>query len=385
MPIATKGSVKHLDSREVAALGYELVLGNTYHLWLRPGDELIAKSGGLHSFMNWHGSILTDSGGFQVFSLGERAQKRFKASGVKLEEKGVEFTDHLNGSRYFLSPEKSIEIQLNLGSDVIMCLDECTPYPCSHKQAKDSLELTARWAARCKKYFEKKYPISNIQYPIKSKNTQNKVRIEASDNVGRKRANRPLLFGIIQGSVYEDLRKRSAKQIVDIGFDGYAVGGVAVGEPREKLHDILKWVLPLLPPDKPRYLMGLGRPEEIAAAVGLGVDMFDCVIPTREGRHGRLFRWKKKKGIGNSVFAKLENTENKKTTADFYETINIMRKEYKEDLETFDQNCDCLLCANFSKAYLRHLLAVGEPFGQRLASVHNLTFYRQLMQKLGKD
>lgn len=354
MPIATKGSIKHIDPNEIKAIGFELVLGNTYHLWLRPGDNLIKKAGGLHSFMNWDGSILTDSGGFQVFSLGARAQKRFGLSGVKLSEKGVEFIDHLNGSRHFLSPEGSIDIQLNLGSDIIMCLDVCPPYPCSRSQAKKSLELTTLWAKRCYQHFHKKV---------------------------KKTKQKPLLFGIIQGSTYENLRKESAKQLLKIGFDGFAIGGVAVGEPREKLHEILSWITPLLPTDKPRYLMGLGKPEEIVAAVISGVDMFDCVIPTREGRHGRLFRWKR--NTKNKPVIEFSNERSDgKIADDFYETINISREEYKEDMESFDPHCPCSLCQNYSNAYLRHLLAVGEPFGQRLASLHNLTFYYELMDEL---
>ena len=343
MPIATQGSVKNLMPQEIREIGAEIALGNTYHLWLRPGDELIAKAGGLHKFMNWDGPILTDSGGFQVFSLGARATTRFGKNGVKLTEKGVEFIDPVDGKKYFMSPEKSIEIQLNLGSDIIMVLDECPPYPCEYEYAKKSLELTTRWAKRCKDYLEK-YILENQEKYKKGK---------------------PLLFCIVQGSVYEDLRKESAKQLVEIGFDGYAIGGVAVGEPREKMREILEWVIPILPEDKPRYLMGLGRPEEIVFAVNHGVDMFDCVIPTREGRHGRLFVWKN------------ENLEE-----NFYEALNINNEKFKEDFSKVDATCDCLLCKNYTKAYLRHLFAVNELLALRLASVHNLKFYLDLMRKL---
>lgn len=342
MPIATKGAVKHLLPSEVAAMGAQILLANTYHLWLRPGDELIAKAGsdGLHTFMDWNGPILTDSGGFQVFSLGARAEARFGKNGVTITEEGVEFSDPENGNRYFLSPEKSIDIQINLGSDIIMVLDECPPYPCTHEYALSSLERTTRWAKRAQEHFEQKM----AEVP---------------------KAKRPLLFGIVQGSVYEDLRQESAKQLLTLDFDGYAIGGVAVGEPREALHDILAWTLPLLPEDKPRYLMGMGRPEEIVSAVAAGVDMFDCVIPTREGRHGRLFVWKSESLDG-----------------EFYEAINIQNEKYKQDFSPMDETCDCTLCTNYSRAYLHHQFKVAEPLAGRLASVHNLRFYLRLMQKL---
>lgn len=340
MPIATKGAVKNIMPEELLEIGAEIALGNTYHLWLRPGDGLIKKAGGLHKFMNWKKPILTDSGGFQVFSLGERAKKNFGKSGVVLSEEGVRFTDPIDGKEYFMSPEKSIDIQLNLGSDIIMVLDECPPYPCDWDYAKESLELTTRWAARCKKYFEEKT-----------------AHLEKNE--------RPLLFGIIQGSVYKDLREESAKQLLEIGFDGYAIGGVAVGEPREKMKEIISWVIPLLPEDRPRYLMGLGRPEELVEAVSQGIDMFDCVIPTREGRHGRLFVRK-----GNDL------KEN------FYEAININNEKYKEDFSPVDSLCDCPLCKNYTRAYLRHLFATNEPLALRLGAMHNLKFYLDLMNKL---
>jgi queuine tRNA-ribosyltransferase len=347
MPIATRGAVKTIIPEEIKRIGFEVVLGNTYHLWLKPGTKLIKKyPKGLHGFMNWDQSILTDSGGFQVFSLGERAKVNFGKSGVKLTEKGVYFTNHENGDKYFMRPEDSIQIQLDLDTDIIMCLDECPAYPCSYKQAKKSLELTTRWAKRCKEYFE-----------LKTRNRKEK----------------PLLFGIVQGSNYEDLRIQSAKELVEIGFDGYAIGGVAVGEPREKLAEILKWTTPHLPDDKPRYLMGLGKPEEIVRGVFSGVDMFDCVIPTREGRHGRLFTWKEDPN-------KLKLNQK----SDFYKSVNFKRAEFKDDLSPVDQFCDCYLCQNFSRAYLRHLFDVGEPLAGRLASIHNLTFYHKLMKILRK-
>lgn len=350
MPIATKGAVKHLLPREVAALGAEILLANTYHLWLRPGDELVAEAGDLHQFMNWSGPILTDSGGFQVFSLGARAETRFGKNGVVLTEEGAEFSDPENGNRYFLSPEKSIDIQLNLGSDIIMVLDECPPYPCTYEYAKASLERTTRWAKRAQEHFEKKME-------------------------GVAKENRPLLFGIVQGSVYEDLRKESARQLLELSFDGYAVGGVAVGEPREALQDILDWVTPLLPLDKPRYLMGMGRPEEIVKAVQSGIDMFDCVIPTREGRHGRLFVWRDSAVSSQSL----------KENQDFYEAINIQNEKFKTDFTPVDATCDCTLCTDYSRAYLHHQFKVAEPLAGRLASVHNLRFYLRLMEKLQSE
>jgi queuine tRNA-ribosyltransferase len=421
MPIATKGAVKNLTPEDLREIGAEIVLGNTYHLWLRPGDELIKKAQGLHKFMNWNGPILTDSGGYQVFSLGERAKDKFGKSGVKMSEEGVEFSDPTDGRKYFMSPEKSIEIQLNLGSDIIMVLDECPPYPCSHEKARESMELTLRWAERCLKYFKQrisndqfsisnKFPISNDQ-ENKNKDDNSKLKnlkfIQNSKLEIQNLPKRPLLFGIIQGSIYEDLRKECAQRLIEIGFDGYAIGGVAVGEPRKHLYDILDWVVPLLPQDKPRYLMGLGKPEELVAAVESGMDMFDCVIPTREGRHGRLFVWNKKSefSIFNSQFSINEKNSNEqifKKNADsnknvddgllmtddlnsnFYETINISNEKFKEDFSPIDENCDCYTCQNFTKAYLNHLLKTGEPLFLKLATVHNLRFYMQLMNLLKK-
>jgi queuine tRNA-ribosyltransferase len=356
MPIATRGAVKFLTDQEIRDIGFEVVLGNTYHLWLRPGEELVAKAGGLHGFMHWDRSILTDSGGYQVFSLGMRAKARFGKSGVKLTEEEVEFIDPVDGRTYHMSPEKSIDIQLKLGSDVIMVLDECPPYPCDWIYAKKSLEFTTRWASRCKEYFEKK--VGKLDDP----SLQGK---------------RPLLFAIVQGSVYEDLRKESARQLTEIGFDGYAIGGVAVGEPREKMYDILNWVAPELPEDKPRYLMGLGRPEEIVAAVRQGVDMFDCVIPTREGRHGRLFVWNNR---NDGVTNWLRGSE-----ILFYDTINITNEKFREDFNSVDKDCSCYVCKHYSRAYLRHLFAIGEPLAMRLASLHNLFFYYELMEKLKEN
>ncbi|MCX6767079.1 MAG: tRNA guanosine(34) transglycosylase Tgt [Candidatus Moranbacteria bacterium] len=359
LPIATKGAVKQLSPEELRELGAEAILGNTYHLWLRPGEKLVKYAGGLQKFMNWNGPMLTDSGGYQVFSL---AGRRGDKDSVKLSEKGVEFRDPADGKKYFMTPEKSIEIQLALGSDIIMVLDECPPYPCSREYAKKSLERKTRWAERCLKYFDKAQRAKR-----KAKNKSAKLKTEKN--------NRPLLFGIVQGSVYKDLRQESTKQLLALGFDGYAIGGVAVGEPREKMKKILEWVLPLLPEDRPRYLMGLGRPEEIVFAVARGIDMFDCVIPTRNARHGSLFVWKN----GDSI-----STMEIESPRLFYQTINITNAKYKKDFKTIDLNCDCYTCRNYTRAYLRHLFAVGEPLAGRLATIHNLKFYQDLMKNLRK-
>jgi queuine tRNA-ribosyltransferase len=365
MPIATKASVKHIPPEELRTLGAQIILGNTYHLWLRPGSDLIARAGGLHRFMHWDGPILTDSGGFQVFSLGARAQTRFGKNGVKLTEEGVEFIDPLNGNKHFLSPEKSIEVQLELGSDIIMVLDECPSYPSTHEYVSQSLELTTRWARRCKDYFEKRM-------------TERETDAEKSSVPNK----RPLLFAIVQGGVYEDLRKESARQLVSIGFDGYAIGGVAVGEPRETMKDILAWTVPMLPENKPRYLMGLGKPDEIVRAVIAGVDMFDCVIPTREGRHGRLFVWCDDISVSNAKDS--EVLKQSLLEGDFYETININNEQFREDFTPIDAQCDCYACTNYTRAYIRHLFSVDEPFGFHLASTHNLRFYMKLTELLHK-
>ncbi len=356
MPIATRGAVKNLAPDELKTLGAEIILGNTYHLWQKPGPEIVKKAGGLQKFMAWPGPILTDSGGYQVFSLAKRR---------KITEKGVKFRSEIDGRELFLAPEKAVEIQLALGSDIVMALDECPPWPCGREYARKSLDLTLKWAERCKEYFNKKFPISNFQFP-------NKLQIT---NCKLQKIKRPLLFGIVQGSTYKDLREKSARELVKIGFDGYAVGGVSVGEPFREKMKVLKWASPLLPEDKPRYLMGLGRPEEIAAAVKLGIDMFDCVIPTREARHGRLYKFRARNhesGIMNKNF-------------NFYETIQITNAEFKKDFKPVDKNCACYACRNFSRAYLNHLFKIREPLALRLATIHNLKFYLELMRKIREN
>lgn len=329
MPIATKGAVKGLTPQDLNALHVEIILSNTYHLYLRPGLRLIKKFKGLHKFMNWPGPILTDSGGYQVFSL---ARMR------KISEAGVEFRSHIDGEKIMLTPEDSIKAQLAFGSDIIMALDECTPYPCEYSYARESNELTARWAKRCQREFTKK-------------------------------KNNNLLFGIVQGSLYKDLREKSAQDLVKIGFDGYAIGGLAVGEPEEKKFKVLDFTLPNLPEEKPRYLMGEGTPKGILAAVKRGVDMFDCVIPTRNARHGLLYINLKLSGL-NKVY---------------FDSVKIKNEKYKNDLAPLDPQCDCYACQNFSRAYLRHLFMMEDYLGQRLATIHNIRFYMRLMEKIRKN
>ncbi|MFA6534524.1 MAG: tRNA guanosine(34) transglycosylase Tgt [Patescibacteria group bacterium] len=332
MPIATRGAVKTLSSEEIKELQASIILANTYHLYLQPGHQLVKKAGGLHKLMNWPGPILTDSGGYQVFSL---------AHNRKITEKGAIFQTPEDGGReHLLSPEKAVEIQLALGVDLLMVLDECPPYPCSREYALKSLEMTTRWAGRSREYFIK---------TLKHKNIKTK----------------PGLLGIVQGSVYKDLRIKSARQLVDLDFDGYAVGGVAVGEPREKMRDILKWVEPELPANKPRYLMGMGKPEEIVAAVKAGMDMFDCVIPTREGRHGRMFFFKTA-GL----------------TGQFYETINITNSKFRADFHPINKDSRLPLLREYSRAYLYHLFKTNETLGSRLATLNNLEFYLGLMGRV---
>jgi len=370
MPIATKASVKTLDSFDLAGFGAEIILSNTYHLMLRPGIEVIKKAGGLrlagaphsrgggglHKFMNWPRAILTDSGGYQVFSL---AKQR------KIKEDGVEFRSHIDGKKFILTPELSLEIQKNLGVDIAMILDICSPYPCSKEDAEESMKLTTEWAKRSKKFKLKKGQMK---------------------------------FGIVQGSVYSDLRLKSAEDLVKLDFDGYAVGGLAVGEPREEMFRILKEIVPKLPEDKPRYLMGVGQPEEIVEAVRSGIDMFDCVLPTRNARHGLLYVWRsgsslrganpalvgKRRSnplvseIEGDCFAPLRYARNDK----FYETIHITNEKFKKDFAPLDKNCSCHTCKNFSRAYLRHLFVAEEPLALRLATIHNVNFYLDLMRRI---
>jgi queuine tRNA-ribosyltransferase len=320
-PVGTQGAVKTLISEDLEKMGIQMILANTYHLYLRPGMEVIRKVGGLHNFMSWKGAILTDSGGYQVFSL---EQLR------KVSEEGVEFRSHIDGSLHFLSPEKATEIQMILGSDIAMCFDECPPYPCTRDRARQALDMTTGWARRCKKTFD---------LSLRGEN-----------------AMAPLLYGITQGSVFPDLRKESAMQLLEMDFPGYALGGLSLGEPRNLTMEMVALSLECLPEDKPRYLMGVGTPEDLWDAVALGIDQFDCVLPTRNGRNGQLF------------------TSGGK--------LNIKNAPFQADFSPPDPSCDCELCARYSRAYLHHLFRAGELSAMRLASLHNISFLIRLMRKI---
>lgn len=314
MPVGTQATVKSLTPEQIQSCGAEIILGNTYHLYLRPGHETIKKLGGLHKFMNWTSPILTDSGGFQVYSLGALR---------KIMDDGVMFRSHIDGSKHFLTPQKAVEIQEALGSDIMMCLDECTPYPATFSETKKSLDLTVKWA---------------------------KLSRDA------KICSEQALFGIVQGGTHLDLRRRAVDEIIPIGFDGYALGGVSVGEPKEMMYAIAEAITPMLPEDKPRYLMGVGTPEDIVYGVSCGIDMFDCVIPTRSARHGLLFT--------NS------------------EKVVIKNARFREDDAPIDETCDCYTCKNFSRAYLRHLYVAGEILAMVLNTIHNVHYYMRLLAQI---
>lgn len=331
LPIGTKGAVKTVTAEELKFWGAEIVLANTYHLWQRPGDSLIYKAGGLHQFMNWKGPIFTDSGGFQVFSLAKKRQ---------VLEAGVLFQFDLDGKSDILSPEKSVQIQANLGSDIALILDDFPGYPFEYERSKLSIEQTKRWAERA---------IKEYQHIIIDGDPINR---------GQK------LWGIVQGASFADLREQSAKDMVGFGFEGFAIGGVAVGEPHEEMMKAVDYAIPHLPETAPKHLLGVGTPFDIVQAAARGCDTFDCVIPTREARHGRLY-----------VAAKNESAEG-------YATMDIRLEKYSEDFTPVDNTCDCYLCLNHTRAYLRHLFATGEMLGIRLATIHNLKFYLRLMQKI---
>ncbi len=314
MPVGTYGTVKALTPTDVLATGSQIILGNTFHLMLRPGTEVIRRHGDLHDFMQWQGPILTDSGGFQVFSLGKLR---------KVTEEGVTFQSPVDGARVFLSPEKAMEVQRDLGSDIVMIFDECTPYPAGFAEARDSMELSLRWAKRS--------------------------REAHGDNAAA-------LFGIVQGGMYPELRRESLKALQEIGFDGYAIGGLSVGEPKEEMLRVLGDLMPVMPKDKPRYLMGVGTPLDIVDAVVAGVDMFDCVMPTRNARNGHLFT---SSGV-----------------------VRIRNSPHKEDTGPLDEECDCYTCQYFSRAYLHHLDKCHEMLGSQLNTLHNIHFYQNLMKNL---
>lgn len=317
MPVGTKATVKTMTPEEVENLGAQIILGNTYHLYLKPGHKLIEEAGGLHKFMNWNKPILTDSGGFQVFSLGKLR---------KITEEGVEFRSHIDGSKHMLTPEKSIEIQNSLGSDIMMAFDECAPYPSTWEYIKRSMERTSRWAKRCKEY--------------------------------HKDWDRQGIFGIVQGGMYKDLREESVKAITDLDFPGYAIGGLSVGEPLDLMCEMLEFTTPMLPKDKPRYLMGVGTPDYLFESVIRGVDMADCVLPTRIARNG--------------------------TTLTSHGKLVIRNAKYAKDFGPLDPECDCYTCRNYSRAYIRHLFNVNEILGSRLATIHNLYFLIKLMENIRK-
>jgi queuine tRNA-ribosyltransferase len=332
MPVGTVASVKAVPQETLEELGAQIILGNTYHLYLRPGVDTVRRMGGLHGFMSWNRAILTDSGGFQVFSLSELR---------KLTEDGVTFRSHLDGSSHFFSPENAMQAQIGLGADIIMAFDECTEFPADQSRVRESMELTARWAARSKKYFEDhKHEVpwrATSGAPTSSEDTQS-------------------LFGIVQGGMDRALRKESAERTIEIGFPGYAIGGLSVGEPRELTREIVESTLEHLPKDKPRYLMGVGTPEEIVEYSNLGVDMMDCVLPTRAARHGLLF-----------------TSEGK---------VSIKQARYAQDQGPLDPHCDCGVCRRYSRAYLRHLYASNEVLAQVLNTIHNLSFYLDTMRRV---
>ncbi|WP_201610742.1 tRNA guanosine(34) transglycosylase Tgt [Psychrobacter submarinus] len=318
MPVGTYGTVKGMLPRDIEAIGADIILGNTFHLWLRPGTDIIDQFGGLHKFMHWDKPILTDSGGFQVFSLGAMR---------KITEEGVHFKSPIDGAKVFLSPEKSMQIQYSLNSDIVMQFDECTPYPATHAEAKKSLELSLRWGQRC---------------------------LNEHQNLGSTNA----LFGIVQGSMYSDLRQQSLEGLLEIGFDGYAIGGLSVGEPKEEMMAVLDYLPDDMPADKPRYLMGVGKPEDLIEGVRRGIDMFDCVMPTRNARNGHYF-----------VTGDADNTG----------VVRIRNSQYRTDTGPLDPECDCYTCQNFSRAYLYHLNKCKEMLGAQLATIHNLRYYQRLM------
>ncbi|MEW6067891.1 MAG: tRNA guanosine(34) transglycosylase Tgt [Nitrospirota bacterium] len=349
MPVGTQGSVKAMSPEELKEIGAEIILCNTYHLYLRPGHEIVSSLGGIHKFMNWDKPILSDSGGFQVFSLSALR---------KIEGKGVYFKSHLDGSMHFIGPEEAMRIQASLGSDIAMVLDDCPPYPSSYEYAIESLERTIKWAAECKEYHKKMKEAGQIPpRPPLLKGGEGGLQKHESCIANRESVQQ--LFGIIQGSLYEELRRRSAEELVDIGFDGYAAGGLSVGEPKDEMYEIIYFTAPLLPPDKPRYLMGIGELKDVLVGVEAGFDMFDCVMPTRNARNGTLFT-----SSGR---------------------ISIKREEFKSDSNPLDPNCNCYTCRNYSKGYLRHIFLSKEILSMRLNTIHNLYFYFNFFKNMRKS
>jgi queuine tRNA-ribosyltransferase len=323
MPVGTQGTVKAVNQKFlVEEIKAQIVLSNTYHLYLRPGTEILESAGGLHNFMNWQKPILTDSGGYQVFSLSELR---------KLKSNGVEFRSHLDGSKHFFTPEKVIQIQRSIGSDIMMVLDECAPYPCDYNYAKNSVDLTSNWAILNKEAF-----------------------LNSSSLYGHQQYQ----FGIIQGSIYKDLREKSVKDLLKLDFDSYAIGGLAVGEPTEQMYEFVDFTTDFMPVDRPRYLMGVGKPENILESITRGVDMFDCVMPTRNARNANVFTWEG--------------------------SLSMRNAKYKDEFKPLDENCDCYTCKNYSRAYIRHLFIAEEILALELASIHNLYFYLDLVKQARK-
>ncbi|OGL95279.1 tRNA guanosine(34) transglycosylase Tgt [Candidatus Uhrbacteria bacterium RIFOXYB12_FULL_58_10] len=370
MPIATKGAVKTLSSEDVASLGASILLSNTYHLLLRPGLEGIEKLGGLHHLMNWDKPILTDSGGYQVFSLSKMN---------KTTEEGVVFQSHIDGKRINLTPELSMRMQRAIGSDIVMQFDDVAAGDSTRQRYEDAMERSLRWAKRCRDTFDVTTPhhgAPELRATLSSSLGPDKagLSLRATGNPAL-RPNGASLFGIVQGGTHEDLRQRSLEGLVNIGFDGYAIGGLSVGEKRDDAYRITEFVCDRLPEDKPRYFMGGGMPEEIVHYVSVGVDMFDCVLPTRNARHGTLFVW-----------ADHPSTiDFRKRPVDFYKKLHVTAEASQFDESPVDTHCDCLTCKTVSRAYLRHLFSVGEMLAMRLATIHNLRFYLRLMEELRKE
>jgi len=338
MPVATQGVLKHVTTEEIRQLGSQIILSNTYHLMLRPGSAHVKKMGGLHAFADWQGSILTDSGGFQVFSLA--GTKNRSGDGlVKITDNGVEFRSYIDGSKHLLTPERALRLQAELGVDIAVCLDQCVALPADEKQLKHSVEITTKWAERTKKELKK----------IK---------------------NKPLVHAVIQGGLDLELRKQSLAELVALDFDGYNIGGLAVGETSKQMTQMLDQLTPLLPADKPRYLMGVGYPEQIVHAVKQGIDMFDCVIPTREGRHGRLFQFVKGKNLASK---------------NFYRTINITNSKFLSDKHFINPDSKITALRKYTLGYLNYLFKINEPLGLRLATLNNLEFYLNLMDKIRQE
>lgn len=351
MPVGTQATVKAIPQHLLEELDVRILLGNTYHLYLRPGHEVIRRLGGLHRFMSWPRAILTDSGGFQVFSLSDLR---------KVTDEGVAFRSHIDGSSHFFSPEHSMDVQIALGSDIAMAFDECTEYPADRTRARASLDTTLRWAKRSQDHFEKhKHEVPWRQERRSAESEQASSRGFSTSGEAPRLDGESSLFGIVQGGMFPDLRRECAERLVEMDFPGYAIGGLSVGEPRELTREMIATTLPLLPKDKPRYVMGVGYPDEIAEYARMGVDMMDCVLPTRAARHGLLF-----------------TSEGR---------LNIKNRQFAEDQNPADPACACLVCRRYTRAYLRHLFAAQEPLAAVLNTVHNLAFYLETMRRAREE